>query len=257
MLSLPGLSTYVEWQCPDCRTVLSRPPADDLAPPDSVVIEPRRCRTCELAAIEQAELEAGRARHRLASRAEVLRAGGCPVRFLVEAFDENRISGGWPRHSAKDDPAKHLVDLRQWNGRPYATLVIASVVGVGKTMLATELLWRAWQRGRSILWIRADQLVQRVYGNRDPDLLFRVVHAEAALIDDLGRGYSGDAWKLLDSVVAQRHQTQRQTVFTTNSPLASGPASLYALAPALADRLYDGLFVKLPSGAGSQRGASA
>ncbi len=32
-------------------------------------------------------------------------------------------------------------------------------MGTGKTMLATELLYRAWRRGRSIWWVRAGQLV--------------------------------------------------------------------------------------------------
>ena len=36
------------------------------------------------------------------------------------------------------------------------------MVGCGKTMLATELLFRAYQRERTIVWVRAIQLVNEI-----------------------------------------------------------------------------------------------
>ncbi len=246
MLVFPNLSDFVERQCPLCGARLSAPDLPDDA----------HCLDCELKRLDAIDSEAERTRRQRACRAKVLTAADCPSRFSDEPFDDTRIPGGWPRHNPRLHPAKARVDLRTWAGRPHSSLVIAGEIGAGKTMLATELLWRAFQRGQSLLWIRADDLVDRVYGTRDRKIYRRVTRSGAVLIDDLGCGHSGEAWNLLDRVVAARHQDQRQTIVTLHGPFAKGPDSLYQRAPAIADRLTQGLFVRLSTDRGSQRGHS-
>ncbi len=121
----------------------------------------RACRACAAAEIEQSHRRRRERARTALPRAEVLRHQGCPLAFL-EPFREDRLPGGWPRHPSTD-PNKHAVDLRAWEGGAYVTLTLTGAVGAGKTMLATELLYRSWLRGRSIWWVRASQLVQRVF----------------------------------------------------------------------------------------------
>lgn len=168
------------------------------------------------------------------SRTAVLKSIDVPARYL-QPFEDR----GWPRHK-KRCPHRSRVDLSTWTGEDYSTVLIGGNVGSGKTMLATELLWRAYQRGQAIAWLSAGALVQRVL---DREIRLRpILSVKALVIDDLGLGYSSRAtYNIMAFVVSERYAHKRLSIYTSNLTFNQ----LYNHSAAMADRLGDGLVVFL------------
>ena len=225
--------TWARWPCPDCR----EPQTGRIEPDD------RRCTTCRLAALDrrmaQVHPDAVRLRFRTmspdqrarADRAEVLQAHRWPPRYRGP-FDE---PDPWPRHqTGVPDAWKHQIELDTWDGR-LCTLLLLGDVGAGKTMLATELCWRLWQAGRSMIYMTTQTLIRALWHDS------RLLRADVMLIDDIDRGISGDAWEALWAAVDQRYSAEQITVATANR----GLDELYDRNSALADRFRPGLIVPM------------
>jgi len=115
-------------------------------------------------------------------------------------------------------------------GRSSGILCLGGPTGSGKSIAATEWLWRYW-RGESIGdWpneIRATfttaQAVRRANWF-DEDVVRRILVAPALVLDDLGAEQGDSAtgtWAArLDEIVSVRHAGQRPLVITTNLPEA-------------------------------------
>lgn len=178
-------------------------------------------------------------RDREPSRQQVLGQAGCPSGILAVTFESRRIPGGWPRDSS-GRPEKQAVDLATWTGGRWPTLLIRGDVGVGKSMLAAELLWLASQRQTSVLWTTGGDYVRWRFRD-DGTKVFDEIGA--LVVDDLGRDHPGiGAWDVVGSMIARRYDRQRQTILTSNLRMTT----LYERHAALADRLRAGLVVAIP-----------
>ena len=173
-----------------------------------------------------------------ADRAGTLAALGVPPKYR-EPFAE---PARWPR-----DP-KVEADVAGWQGVPWSVFLTGNT-GVGKSFLATELLWRNHLRAsgelevRSALFVRASRVPGLVFGRgggNDLDPL-RLVEVEVLVIDELGLGHPGGGWEALDDLIAQRWERQSATIVTSRWTLAQVAAE----AVSAADRLAEGLVARV------------
>lgn len=215
---------WVSWNCPGCGEPMQQP----AEVPTFEQVVGRPCERCEKPA---ALLSPDRER--------ALAACGCPIRYRQTTFVE---PAAWPRDSRHPG-----VDLGAWRGEPWCVL-LGGVVEGGKTMLATELFWRALPGKRSAVWCRAVDVIQRLYGakpeeRREEWELFTT--SGLLLVDDIGRGHEGGAWDTVTELVAARYDAMRPTIFTTNRRIAPAKKgekkSLADEDAALFRRLKDGL----------------
>jgi len=167
----------------------------------------------------------------LADRAGTLAALGVPPRYRAP-FDE-------PEHWPRD--AKVELDLAAWQGVPWSVFLTGNT-GVGKTFLATELLWRNYAQpsgARSAGFVRASRVPGLVFGGPRVRQLevFSLFEVDVLLIDELGVGHPGGGWEALDEVIAQRWELELPTIVTSRWTLAEVAAE----AVSAADRLAEGL----------------
>jgi ribosomal protein L37E len=192
----------------------------------------RLCAACERGNRAAIHAETWRAAA-LADRAGTLAALGVPPKYR-EPFAE---PAGWPR-----DP-KVPLDVDCWQGVPWS-LFLTGNTGVGKSFLATELLWRNHVRPsglRSARFVKASRVPRLVFGGDqpgDPEVP-PLVDAEILVIDELGLGHPGGGWEALDDVIGQRWEQQHPTIVTSRWTLAEVAAE----AVSAADRLAEGLVV--------------
>jgi hypothetical protein len=174
-----------------------------------------------------------------ADRAGTLAGLGVPPKYR-EPFAE---PARWPR-----DP-KVAVDLAAWRGGVPWSVFLTGNTGVGKSFMATELLWRNHLPGsresavRSALFVRASRVPGLVFGRdggNDLDAM-RLVEVEILVIDELGVGHPRGGWEALDDVIAQRWERQCATIVTSRWTLAQVAAE----AVSAADRLAEGLVVRV------------
>lgn len=169
-----------------------------------------------------------------ADRAGTLASLGVPPKYR-EPFEE---PARWPRDR------KVALDLADWQGVPWS-LFLTGNTGVGKSFLATELLWRNHlreSRVRSALFVRASRVPGLVFGRDTSELeQQRLVEVETLVIDELGLGHPRGGWEALDDVIAQRWERQRPTIVTSRWTLPQVAAE----AASAADRLAEGLVVRV------------
>lgn len=200
LLSLPSLQGdgWLRWKCPGCGEDMQQPAAT----PAWGQGVGRPCEKCERLAQPQLD------------RAEALRAAGCPSRYLQPFVAPDQ----WPIGRGS-----RQMSLDEWIGDPWAVVLAGAVEG-GKTMLATELLWRLISRGMSGLWCRADEVIDSLYGTHGEErraLAKKYTTVPALLLDELGGGHNGETWETLLSVLGPRFDALRPTIVTTNRPLVS------------------------------------
>lgn len=167
----------------------------------------------------------------MADRADALRRCGVP-RLLRQPFEPPKP---WPK------------GLRNWKGEP-PNVLLAGHVGTGKSMMAAELLWRAWQRAPSGyggrpewphkgVWVRASA-IPGAWWNGDRGWS----DAWALVIDDWGHGHPAEsAWEAITECYIRRYEAARVTILTTNHK----HAVLGRKAPPMMDRLRTGLLVPM------------
>lgn len=181
---------WIEVVCPRCQEPWAYP--STVAEPES-----KLCPECSKLVKAEGSKRAG--------RDEILRSAGVPELFR-QGFTEPEK---WP------NPA-----LPTWTGSPWC-VVLAGIVSGGKTMLGTELLYRAAsQGGREAAWTRAGSVPRLCFDRETGSAAFdRFATVPVLLLDDLGRGHDGRAWGVLVEIISERHQHQRATIITTNRPL--------------------------------------
>jgi len=134
-----------------------------------------------------------------------------------------------------------LPDCLEELGVPWS-LFLTGNTGVGKSFLATELLWRNHVQpsgARSARFVRASGMPGVVFGGervRDLEVL-SLVDVEVLVIDELGVGHPRGGWEALDDVIGQRWERQVPTIITSRWTLAEVAAE----AVSAADRLAEGL----------------
>jgi hypothetical protein len=167
----------------------------------------------------------------LADRAGTLAAVGVPPKYR-EPFEE---PVRWPRD------AKVALDIAAWQGMPWSVFLTGNT-GVGKTFLATELLWRNHVQpsgARSAGFVRASRVPGLVFGGARVRQLevFSLFDVEVLVIDEVGIGHPGGGWEALDEVIGQRWELELPTIVTSRWTLPE----VAAAAARAADRLAEGL----------------
>lgn len=177
------LASLVEWPCPTCGDVVS-------APRDRRVAD-RRCMACLTDP------------QRRLSREQRLAALGTPARYR-RPFVERE----WPAGAA------------EWTGAPWC-IGFVGMSNAGKTMLATELLWRLLERSSQAgrpwpaRWTTAAELADSGFGNgSDREVYETALRVKLLLIDDLGWG--GGIEKLF-ALISARHGAMLPTIWTANA----------------------------------------
>jgi hypothetical protein len=220
------------WPCPGCGTTMAQPSGV----PKFEQRTGSLCEDCEARTLRAPE-----------PRAAGLTRCGVPARYRVP-FTE---PAAWPRDQRKPD-----ADLSAWTGSDPSTwcVVFAGVVEAGKTMLATELLSRRIQAGvRKAVWIRAGDVIQRLYGldgEARREEWERLTGADLLLLDDIGRGHDGGAWATIGELLTARYDAVRPTLGTMNIRVSarkskSEPQGLADIDAGLYRRLRDGVIVGL------------
>lgn len=193
---------------------------------------PREAQQCHCGAIVQPPhlppCPRCEAAERLATlpRGHVLEAVGVPTKYRHEPPHPEAYSkrGGVTPLDAK----KVKLDLATgWKGQPPQVL-LRGTVGVGKTMLAVELLYRCllFDAARWMLSVLDNRRTEKLFfrASEIPSLAFaddkgawnKLLRLPALLLDDLGRGYQGGAATPVGELIAHRFDAELPTIGTTN-----------------------------------------
>ena len=145
-----------------------------------------------------------------ADRETALRAHGVPASFARQPF-----LGSLP----------HVLghDLAAWTGDPPDWgLVLHGVENAGKSMLASELLWRRLPLIHTAAWWRASHLVNALFGflgEETRDRAHQDCAADLLVIDDLGHVMGERGFLCLFNVITARQEDDRATIITLDEPL--------------------------------------
>jgi hypothetical protein len=114
------------------------------------------------------------------------------------------------------------------NGAGPTTVVFVGPNGVGKTLLAQNLAYRAIVRGHAVRFTSASDMLNDLSGRDGSALKLRLklrlkqyVSPKLLVIDELGYlGYDNRGVDLLYQVISRRYESRAAIVLTTNKPFA-------------------------------------
>lgn len=169
-----------------------------------------------------------------------------------QTIDSFRFSHDKSRQQAKQRILRLLdLDFLQQG----TNVVIIGNPGVGKTLLAQIVGWRACQANRRVLFTSAmDMLNQLNASQADHSLVRKLrIYTEPELLvcDELGYlALDQQTSNLFYQVVSSRHARHRSTMITTNTPFSDWGNILHntTIATAIADRLVENSEVFLLGG---------
>lgn len=171
---------------------------------------------------------------------------------LAQSIDAFQFNYHKSRQQAKTRILK-LLDLDFL--RQGANLVFVGNPGVGKTMLAKIIGWRACQGNHRVLFTTAMDMLNHLLASQVDHTLVRKLHlyTDPALLicDELGYlALDQHNSSLLYQVISARHAAKRSTVITTNTAFSDWGNILYntTIATAIADRLVENSEVFLLGG---------
>ncbi|HLB58453.1 MAG TPA: IS21-like element helper ATPase IstB, partial [Gammaproteobacteria bacterium] len=127
----------------------------------------------------------------------------------------------WPKKCDRE----LIEELMQLNFLKEATnIILCGPSGVGKSMIACNILYQAVLRGQTVLFVTAGQMLNDLSG-RDGDNALRrrlkyYVQPALLCIDEMGYlAYCNRRADLLFELISQRYQ-EKSTIVTTNKPFS-------------------------------------
>lgn len=137
-----------------------------------------------------------------------------------------------------------------------ASVVVIGNPGVGKTLLAKIIGWRACQANKRVLFTTAADMLNQLNASQIDHSLIRKLklYTEPSLlvIDELGYlALDQQTSNLFYQVVSARHSQKRSTMITTNTTFSDWGNILHntTIAAAIADRLVENSEIFLLGGA--------
>ena len=140
-------------------------------------------------------------------------------------------------------------------------LVLIGNPGVGKTLLAKIVGWRACQANVRVFFTTAMDMLNHLLASQVDHSLVRKlrIYTDPALlaVDELGYlSLDQQSSNLFFQVISTRHSHKRSTIITTNTPFSEWGNILYntTIATAIADRLVENSEILLLGGESLRKG---
>jgi DNA replication protein DnaC len=140
-------------------------------------------------------------------------------------------------------------------------LVLIGNPGVGKTLIAKTIGWRACQANVRVVFTTAMDMLNHLLASQVDHSLVRKLrtYTDPALlvIDELGYlSLDQQSSNLFFQVISTRHSQKRSTIITTNTPFSEWGNILYntTIATAIADRLVENSEIFLLAGDSFRKG---
>ncbi len=241
---------WLAWKCHGCGDELRAPEVPEASDYSSVIayIQAKACSKCSPGLVSK---------H--LPRSEILLISGVPQHERGIAWDPEKARNPGERHLPRDS-TRPKVALEEWpiEGEIRHSIVLTGKNGVGKSMLATQLLVQAFRAGhRSLGWFSCGELVAEHFQLAKWEEKHKAERAKRCgclVLDEYGRGQHSNpfAYALIGGIIdARKHSL---TIITSNLAFADGGdgKSFEETDSAVFDRLTEGLVI--PMTGRSQRG---
>lgn len=167
-------------------------------------------------------------------RPSILEAGEVPTLYR-KPFVELAV---WPRDAGYSGSLRNWPNLEA-EEEPWM-LTIYGDFETGKTQLAVELAVRlAVRTKKPMLFVKAAAVSS--LSIEDPESYARILSVPILIVDDFGRGYSGNQGQAVQRLIVERYEWRRWTIVTTNLEREEFDD------PSIANRLLAGLWVEMTS----------